>query len=87
MSLTAREWLLLPEVEQQKRKNELSSHECFLLRTAYAHVHFSEEEKMNMLEEEKKKFLKPQECVKNEKIEKAKQIEEVFKKMSKEKRS
>ena len=33
MALTAREWLLLPEDEQQRRKNELSHHECFLLRT------------------------------------------------------
>ena len=30
MSLTAREWLLLPKEEQEKRKDELSAHECFL---------------------------------------------------------
>lgn len=37
MSLTALEWLALPEEERERRKDELSSHECFLLRTAYAH--------------------------------------------------
>ena len=81
MSLTAMEWILLPEDEQQKRKNELSSHECFLLRTAYDHVHFSEEEKRNMSEEEKRKLLKPKEYTKEEKAEQARQIEEVFKTM------
>lgn len=58
MSLTAIEWILLPEDEQQRRKDELSSHECFLLRTAYAYVHFSEEEKGNMSEEEKSEIIK-----------------------------
>ena len=33
MALTAREWLLLPEAEQKRRKDELSPYECFLLRT------------------------------------------------------
>ena len=32
MSLTAREWLLLPKQEQQRRGKELSSEECFKLR-------------------------------------------------------
>ena len=45
MSLTAREWLLLPKKEQEKRGHELSEHECFLLRTRYANIHFTEEEK------------------------------------------
>ena len=48
MALTAREWLLLPEDEQQRRKNELSPHECFLLRTDLEYIHFSEEEKKNI---------------------------------------
>jgi len=32
MSLTAKEWLLLPEDEQIRRANEVPPHECFLLR-------------------------------------------------------
>lgn len=59
MSLTAREWLLLPEKEQQERGHELSPHECFLLRTSYAYIHFTEEEKQKMSEEEKDRFLYP----------------------------
>lgn len=31
MSLTAKEWLLLPEDEQIRRADEVSPHECFLL--------------------------------------------------------
>ena len=59
MSLTAREWLLLPEKEQQEKGHELSPHECFLLRTSYAYIHFKEEEKQKMSEEEKDRFLHP----------------------------
>ncbi|MCI8409895.1 MAG: hypothetical protein HFJ09_11605 [Lachnospiraceae bacterium] len=81
MSLTAIEWILLPEDEQQRRKDELSSHECFLLRTAYDHVHFSEEEKRNMSEEEKRKLLNHKEYTKEEKAEQAKQIEIIFREM------
>ena len=62
MSITAKEWLLLPEDEQIKRADEVSSHECFLLRTQYAEIHFTEEEKANMTQEEKDNFLsKPSE--------------------------
>lgn len=57
MALTAKEWLLLPKKEQKERAGELSPHECFLLRTAYSMVHFSEEEKEKMTDEEKKEFL------------------------------
>lgn len=59
MSLTAREWLLLPEKEQQERGHELSPHECFLLRTLYSHIYFTEKEKQNMSKEEKHRFLYP----------------------------
>lgn len=38
MALTALEWLALPENEREKRKGELSPHECFLLRTTYAYM-------------------------------------------------
>ena len=81
MSLTAIEWILLPKDEQQRRKDELSSHECFLLRTAYDHVRFSEEEKRNMSEEEKRKLLKLKEYTKEEKAKQVKQIEDIFKNM------
>ena len=38
MLLTALEWLALPEEEREKRKGELSPHECFLLRTTYEYM-------------------------------------------------
>ena len=41
MSLTAKEWLLLPEDEQIKRADEVPPHECFLLRVLYAEVNFT----------------------------------------------
>lgn len=59
MSLTAREWLLLPKEEQEKRKDELSVHECFLLRTELEYVNFSEEKKCSMTEKEKNSFIHP----------------------------
>jgi hypothetical protein len=59
MGLTAREWLLLPKDEQEERGKELSPHECFLLRTELAMIHFTEEEKRTMLKEEREKFLHP----------------------------
>lgn len=58
MSLTAKEWLLLPEDEQIKRADEVPPHECFLLRTQYAEIHFTEEEKANMTQEDRAKFLR-----------------------------
>ena len=67
MALTAREWLLLPEDEQQRRKNELSHHECFLLRTDLEYIHFSEEEKKNISPEKKEAFLHPKERTEEEK--------------------
>lgn len=38
MTLTALEWLALPDNEREERKGELSAHECFLLRTTYAYM-------------------------------------------------
>lgn len=58
MSLTAKEWLLLPEDEQKRRANEVPPHECFLLRVLYAEVHFTEEQKANMTQEERDEFLR-----------------------------
>lgn len=57
MSLTAKEWLLLPQEEQEKRREELSYHEAFLLRTLYAYIYFTEEEKRSMTKEERDAFL------------------------------
>lgn len=45
MALTARELLLLPAAEQEKRKGELTPEECFKLRMELSMIHFSEEEK------------------------------------------
>ncbi len=36
MALTALEWLKLNTDERERRKGELSPHECFLLRTTYS---------------------------------------------------
>ena len=59
MGLTALEWLLLPEKEQIERGHELSPHECFLLRTSYSYVKFTEEEKANMSLEERERIIHP----------------------------
>lgn len=58
MSLTAKEWLLLPEDEQIRRADEVPPNECFLLRVLYAEVHFTEEQKANMTQEERDEFLR-----------------------------
>ncbi|MFR4581317.1 MAG: hypothetical protein ACLT76_18345 [Clostridium fessum] len=60
MSLTAREWLLLPKQEQQRRgKRKLSSEECFKLRMDSERNSFGrEEEKMKMTDEEKEHFIR-----------------------------
>lgn len=84
MALTAREWLLLPKEEQENRKDELSSHECFLLRTDLEYLRFSEEEKKNMSQEKREKFLHPREYTKEEKEEFNLQCQEIFKRMSEE---
>ena len=67
MALTAREWLLLPEAEQKKRGKELSTEECFKLRMELSEIHFSEEEKLRMTEQEKYSFTHPKELSDEEK--------------------
>lgn len=67
MALTAREWLLLPEAEQKKRGKELSTEECFKLRMELSEIHFSEEEKLRMTEQEKYSFTHPNELSDEEK--------------------
>lgn len=57
MALTAREWLILPEKEQKERAHELSPQECFLLRTSYAYIHYTEEEKVNLTEEQRQRII------------------------------
>lgn len=59
MALTAREWLLLPEDEQKLREKELSPEECFKLRMELSMIHFTEEEKRNMSEQDKYDFTHP----------------------------
>ena len=60
MALTAREWLLLPKDEQEVRGKELSMEECRKLRMELSEVHFTEEEKLQMTEEEKEKNSRSQ---------------------------
>lgn len=86
MPLTAREWLLLPEDEQQRRKNELSSQECYLLRTDLEYIHFTEEEKKNLPQEKREQFLHPKERTEEEKEAFNQQCREIFKRMSEEAR-
>lgn len=82
MALTAREWLLLPKEEQERRKGELSAHECFLLRTDLSHIHFSEDEKVNMSSEKREAFLQPKEYTKAEKEMFDRKCREIFHKLS-----
>ena len=81
MSLTAREWLLLPKEEQEKRKDELSAHECFLLRTELEYVNFSEEKKCSMTEKEKNSFIHPPVYSKEKLEEKRQEVNSIFQKM------
>lgn len=84
MALTAREWLLLPKDEQQRRKNELSSQECLLLRTDLEYIRFLEEEKKNISHEEREAFLHPKEHTEKEKKAFNQKCREIFKRMSEE---
>ena len=59
MAFTAREWLILPEKEQKERAHGLSPHECFGLRTSYAYVHYTEEERANLAEEQRQRITNP----------------------------
>lgn len=84
MALTAREWLLLPEDEQQHRKSELSSYECYLLRTDLEYIHLTEEEKKNISPEKREAFLHPREHIKGEKEAFNQQCQEIFKRLAEE---
>ncbi len=84
MALTAREWLLLPEDAQQRRKNELSPHECYLLRTDLEHVHFSEKEKECISPEKREEFLHPKERTEEAKEAFSQKCKDIFKRMSEE---
>ena len=84
MALTAREWLLLPREEQEHRKEELSPHECFLLRTDLEYVRFSEDEKKSMTREKREAFLHPREYAKEEKEAFENQCKDIFKRLSEE---
>ena len=72
MALTAREWLLLSEDEQQRRGSELSSEECRKLRMELSEIHFSEEEKRQMTEEDRYRFTHPRKLTEEEKKKNAK---------------
>lgn len=82
MALTAREWLLLPGEEQKRRKNELSSYECFLLRTELAYIHFTEEEKNALTEQQKNEFAHPKVYTDEEKRAFNKKAETIFNKLA-----
>lgn len=69
MALTAREWLLLPESEQKQRGKELSPKECFKLRMELSEIHLTEEEKQNLTEEERERFINPPKKTAQEEIE------------------
>lgn len=84
MALTAREWLLLPKVEQERRKEELSSRECYLLRTDLEYVRFSEDEKKNMTQEKREAFLHSGEYTEAEKEAFNQHCNEIFKRLSEE---
>ena len=82
--LTAREWILLPKSEQEKRKHELSKEECRKLRLELSMVHFTEEEKMTMSEEAKRKFTHAKERTAEEKEDFNKKVQKIFKEMQEE---
>lgn len=81
MALTAREWLLLPEKEMEKRKGELSKEECAKLRLELDMIHFTEDEKKQMTEEEKYHFTHPQERTVEEKNAFNQRTSTIFKQM------
>lgn len=67
MALTAREWLLLPKEEQEKRGKELSAEECRKLRMELSEIHFTEEEKSQITGEQKYQFTHPVKLTEEEK--------------------
>lgn len=78
MALTAREWILLSEAEQKQRKDELSSYECFLLRTNLAYAYLTEDEKSALTEQQKYEFTHPKEYSEEEKLAFNKKAESIF---------
>ena len=84
MTLTAREWLLLPKEEQKVRRKELAAEECLKLRTELSEIHFSEEEKVNMSEQQKYDFTHPKQTLPKEREALMKKTQEIFKKMQEE---
>ena len=84
MSLTAREWLLLPKEEQEHRKSELSKEECAKLRLELDMIHFTEDEKKNMSQEKREAFLHPRKYTKGESEAFNQQCQEIFKRMQEE---
>lgn len=84
MSLTAREWLLLPKEEQEHRKSELSKEECAKLRLELDMIHFTEDEKKNMSQEKREAFLHPRKYTKEEREAFNQQCQEIFKRMQEE---
>ncbi len=78
MALTAREWILLSKDEQERRSKELSPHECFLLRTDLAYVHFTEEEKSSLTKQQKYEFTHPKTYTEEEKQAFNKKAEAIF---------
>lgn len=84
MALTAREWILLPKDEMEARKGELSKEECAKLRFELDMIHFTEEEKKNMSEEEKHRFIHPLKKTPEEKAEFNREMQGIVKKMQEE---
>ena len=84
MALTAKEWLLLSREEQKRRQRELSSEECFKLRTLYSEIHFSEDDKGNMTQQEREKFLDPRERTKEGEEAFNRKTQDIFKRLQEE---
>lgn len=84
MSLTAREWLLLPKEEQERRKSELSKEECAKLRLELSMAYFTEDEKRDMPEEKREEFLHPREYTDQEKEDFNQKCRDIFKQMQEE---
>ncbi len=84
MSLTAREWLLLSQSEQKERGKELSPKECSKLRMELSEIHFSEEYKRNMSEEERERFIHPPKFTEEERKKFNRRAKEIFSGLQKE---
>lgn len=82
--LTAREWIILPKAEMEARKGELSAQECARLRLELDMIHFTEEEKAQMTEEEKKRFIYSKKETPAESEEFSSKVQWIFRKMQEE---